>query len=267
MGILNRNSQKRHGGNAFFGDALSFAGSEAYKRLRTNIIFSFPEEIAEKKAIVIGVTSSVENEHKTTTSINLACSFAELGKRVLIIDGDMRNSYIAGLFKLEKNRGLSNCLVGEASANQLIYSGILNRPTLDIMLSGSIPPNPVELLESARMHQLMSELRNVYDYIILDLPPVLAVTDPLVAAQFTDGMLIVIAKEITRKRWLRSSIAQLKNSNAKIIGVVATGGEEGNSYQRYKKYSKYGSYGSYGYGYSGYYGKEPEKKTASAEKK
>lgn len=267
MGIFNRNKQKKRSGTVYFGDALSFAGSEAYKRLRTNIIFSFPERTNDKKAIVLGVTSSVENEHKTTTSINLACSFAELGKRVLVIDCDMRKSYVAGLFHFEKNRGLSNCLVGEASANQLIYSSILNRPTLDIMLSGSVPPNPVELLESARMEQLMEQLKDVYDYIILDLPPVLAVTDPLVAARFTDGMLIVISKDVTRKRWLKNSIAQLKNSNARIIGVVATGGEEGGSYQRYKKYSKYGSYGSYGYGYSGYYGKEPEKKKPAKEKK
>ena len=168
-------------------DGLSFAAAEAYKLLRTNVSFSFP---AETTCPVIGVTSSIRGEGKSTTSVNLAYTLAQTGKRVLLVDGDMRLPTIAQKLDMAGTPGLSNLLAGlSAERNCLRKSSYFDN--WYILPAGDIPPNPSELLGSERMHALLDRYKDVFDYILLDLPPVNIVVDALVITKWTDGVIVV----------------------------------------------------------------------------
>ena len=159
------------------GSNLSFAAAEAYKRLRTNILFSFA---GDEKCRIIGVTSSLKGEGKTTTSINLAYTLAEAGKRVLLLDADMRMSNIHKMLRIQQAPGLSNLLVGVNNTNFVQPSGI--HKNLSVITAGEVPPNPSELLNAKRMQVILELLAEKMDFIIIDLPPVDAVADALCAA-------------------------------------------------------------------------------------
>ena len=235
-------------------DNMNFAAKESYKRLRTNIIFSFPNE---GKCRVVGITSAQPGEGKTVTSINLSYSLAELGKKVLYIDADMRRSSVGRKLNIPSTPGLSNLMVDLVDLSSAIReyrtkSGI----EFDIIAGGDVPPNPAELLSSDRMKSLFEALGKVYEYIIVDLPPVCAVVDALAVSANLDGMLVVLREQHTAKNSIAYCVEQLQFSGVKILGFVLNGSYEGMS----KKYSykKYGYRYSYGYGYrkskDGYYG-------------
>ena len=199
------------------GKDLDFAMAEAYKLLRTNITFSVPDRQGGK---VIGVTSPRPQEGKSTTSLNLAYTFAEAGNKVLLIDADMRRPSISKMLNMPKAPGLSNRLTsGDANA---INIGILHE-NLSIMFSGEIPPNPSELISSDNMKNMIEEFRTVYDYVIVDLPPVTAVSDPLVMSKHIDGLAIVIRHGHSRRRDVLETMRQLKLVNAKILGFIFNG--------------------------------------------
>ncbi len=236
---------------------LSFAAAESYKLLRTNLHFTLPE----KKCRILGITSSVRGEGKSTTSVNLAFTFAQTGKRVLLIDGDMRLPSIASKLDLHGTPGLSNMLAGLNSESSCLRKSALF-DNWYILPAGDIPPNPSELLGSERMHALLDRYSDVFDYIILDLPPVNIVVDALVISKWTDGLIVVVRENYSDRRSLDSCMYQIQKLDAKMLGFVMTDANIGAS--SYKHYGKYGK--SYGYGYGYDYGysnvpKSSQKKT------
>ncbi len=223
-------------------DGLSFAASEAYKLLRTNLLFSLPD----KPCRVIGVTSSIRGEGKSTTSVNLSFTFAQTGKRVLLIDGDMRLPSVASKLEIRTAPGLSNLLAG-LNREQDCLRKSAQLDNWFILPAGDIPPNPSELLGSERMHALLERYSEIFDYIILDLPPVNIVVDALVISKWTDGLIMTVRENYTDRKALDSCMYQIKKLEAKVLGFVMTDASVGES--SYKHYGKYGKKYGYGYGY------------------
>ena len=254
-------------------DELSFAASEAYKLLRTNLLFTLPDEGCH----IIGVTSSVRGEGKSTTSVNLAYTIAQTGKRVLLVDGDMRLPTIAQKLDMAGTPGLSNLLAGlNTERSCLRKSSYFDN--WYILPAGDTPPNPSELLGSERMHALLDRYREVFDYILVDLPPVNIVVDALVISKWMDGVMIVVRENFSDRRALSSCMYQVEKLGAKMLGFIMTDANVStSSYKRYGKYGKYGKYGGKSYGYGGYesgygYGYERGRKkdktaTAASQKK
>lgn len=228
------------------GNRLSFAASEAYKLLRANLMFALTDD--ESDCHVVGVTSSVRGEGKSTTTLNLAYSIAEAGQYVLVIECDMRLPTLAKRLGLDGSKGISNLLVGTAKGSEVLQKSGLH-PNLMVLPAGDIPPNPSELLGSQRMRVTMDVLKKDFDYILLDLPPVTAVSDPLVVSSLVAGMVLVVRQDYSNKRTLAETVRQLRFVDAKILGFVMTGAGSGpgGSKKYYKKYYKQYGYG-YGYG-------------------
>lgn len=216
------------------GPGLSFEAAEAYKLLRTNLEFSFPESGNSK---VIGITSSLRGEAKSTTSVNLAYSLAETGKRVVLVEGDLRLPVLSKRMNLRKAPGLSNLLAGQNSGNEVLQnSGLLNN--LKVITAGTIPPNPAELLNSNPMKVTIDTMRDYFDYVIVDLPPIMAVSDALVVSKYLDGIVLVVRQNICDKKSLSETIRQLRFSQAKLLGFVMSGSD---SKQRKYRKKYYGS--------------------------
>ncbi len=195
---------------------LEFTATEQYKLLRTNLSFTLPDD---KKCHIIGVTSSMRGEGKSTTSINLAYVLAESGKRVMLIDGDLRIPSIAKKMHIDGTFGLTDLLRGGESIElSMFQSTLLNN--WYIMPSGPLPPNPSELLGSKRMEATLNQLSEYYDYIIIDLPPVNLVSDALAISKFISGMIVVIRTEYAEKRELEICMRNLKLSNVNVLGCV-----------------------------------------------
>jgi capsular exopolysaccharide synthesis family protein len=196
-----------------------FPVEEAYKTLRTNIQFSSLED----KIQTIVVTSSVPGEGKTTTAINLALAIAQSGHRTILVDCDLRKSKIHELFQISNEKGLSNVLIEDATFEEAIYKDnidVREVESLYILTAGVKTPNPSELLGSSKMQNLITLLKEEYEYIIIDTPPILLVTDAQVLSQYADGCLLVTASGKTQKDSVVRAKSQLLNVNAKILGVV-----------------------------------------------
>lgn len=220
------------------GSGISFAAAEAYKLLRTKVQFSFADE---RECHVIGVSSALTGEGKSLTAVNLAYSMSQLGKRVLLIDCDMRRPSIAEKLPVPKAPGLSEYLSGQTSGNNLIkLCGMEGEESaFHVIAAGRIPPNPMELLSSSRMEKTLDNLRKHYDYILLDLPPVGEVSDALAVAKLTDGMLLVVRQDYCDRIALNSAVRQFAFMDTKILGVVYNcARENGGGYRKY--YGKYG---------------------------
>lgn len=234
------------------GPGMNFAAAEAYKLLRTNLLFSFSGASGNR---IIGMTSSFRGEGKSLTAINLAYTIAEAEKTVLLIEGDMRLPTLAKRLNFHAKPGLSNLLVGLNSISTAIqrYRASVKEKevSFDVIVSGDIPPNPSELLGSERMLTLLDKLRERYDYIILDLPPVTAVTDAVIASHMVDGMLVVVRANHAVRGGLSETMRQLSLADAHVLGFVFNGSSEsdGRYYKKsyYKKdYYKKGYYRSEG---------------------
>ena len=222
------------------GGNISFAAAEAYKLLRTKLLFSFADE---KNCRIIGVSSALSGEGKSLSSVNLAYSMSQLGMRVLLIDCDMRRPTLAEKLPIQKSPGLSDFLAGQSTADHLIQlCGIKDdEQAFHAIAPGHTPPNPMELLSSARMEKMLELLREKYDYIILDLPPVGEVGDALAASKLTDGMLLIARQDLCDRIVLSTTVRQLEFVDAKILGIVLNcATEEGSSYggKYYKRYYK-----------------------------
>ena len=255
MSNRRRNLSSARAESNHFGKELNFAAAEAYKLLRTNLMFFTPGEGGH----VVGVTSSVSGEGKSTTSINLAYALAESGRRVVLVECDMRRPTIARRLNFSSTPGLSNLIIGASSPKEVLReSGIHSK--LLVVPAGDIPPNPSELLGSDRMKLAIDTLALDFDFIIVDLPPVTAVSDALVAANLVEGMIIIVRQDVCTRHALRDTMRQLNVVKNKIIGFVFTCARlEDRKYYR-KKYYKRG----YGYGYGYGYG-ERQQKEATAE--
>ena len=233
------------------GAGLPFSAQESYKLLRTKLQFSFTEEDGCR---VIGISSALSGEGKSLTAINLAYSLSELGKRVILIDADMRRPTIGKKLNIQREPGLSSCLTGQRDLGNLIQNcGIVGaEKAFRVIAAGQNPPNPVELLSSNRMDVVLETLRKHYDYIIIDLPPVTEVSDVLAVANKLDGILMVVRQNICNRLALNSTVRQLEFVNAKVLGIVFNSINDQqvgymNKYYRRYYHRNYGSYyGSYG---------------------
>ena len=223
-------------------DGLSFAAAEAYKLLRTNLMFSLPD----KPCRIIGVTSSVRGEGKSTTAVNLAYTFAQSGKRVLLIDADMRLPSVSTKLSITLKPGLSNLLAGLSEESQCLRVSKYFENWY-ILPAGDIPPNPSELLGSARMRALLDRCTEIFDLIVIDLPPIGVVTDALVIAPWTDGLIVAVRQNYTERKALNACMYQINKLGAKFLGFVMTDAAVGEG--SYKRYGKYGHSYGYGYGY------------------
>lgn len=218
------------------GEGISFAAAESYKLLRTKLQFSFADEETSR---VICVSSSLSGEGKSTSAINLAYSLSQLGKRVVLIDCDMRRPTLAEKLHIQKKPGLSNFLTGQIGLDRLIQPCGFKPDTnaFHVISAGQNPPNPIELLSSARMKKLLEGMRKVFDYVILDLPPVGEVSDALAVAGETDGVLLLVRQDRCNHVVLNETIRQFEFVDAKILGIVYNCTKDGSGKYGYRKKS------------------------------
>lgn len=216
---------------------------EAYRSLRTNVIFSLAGEGCKK----IMITSSFPGEGKTTTCVNLAITFAQTGAKVLVVDCDLRKSRIHRCFNIKRVDGLSSVLSGLKKAEDIIVHD--DESNLDILMAGHIPPNPAELLASEAMADFLEEYGEKYDYIFLDTPPVNVVTDALVLSKLVSGVLMVAWQMRSDHKVIREALERLELAGAKPIGFVLNDVVEGSSKYGYSYRDKYKYKYKYKYDY------------------
>lgn len=192
----------------------SFAVQEAYKTLRTNIRF-----LGDCKRICI--TSGMASEGKSITLLNLAITIAESGQKVLLIDADLRRPALAQLLNLPAVPGLSNYLAGYAELGETIHKNAYEN--LDVVFSGNIPPNPSELLSSAKLQELIEAVTPEYDYILVDTPPVNVVSDACIVANYLDGVLMLVRQGQSKKDAVKRAVNNLQLTGAKVLGFVLNG--------------------------------------------
>ena len=219
---------------ALMGSNISFAASEAYKLLRTKLQFTFA---GDNSCRIIGLSSALSGEGKSLTSINLAYSLSQLDKKVILIDCDMRRPTLAEKLNIRKKPGLSSHLTGQCSLEELVqYCGIPgDEQAFHVIAAGQNPPNPVELLSSEKMTATLDALRQRYDYVILDLPPVGEVTDAMAVAKVVDGMLLVVRQNYCNRIALGDAVQQFDFIGTKMLGVVFNCTSEGSGKGYYKK--------------------------------
>ncbi len=206
--------------------------AEQYRTIRTNIEFM----AVDKEIQVILITSATQSEGKSTTSSNLAVTYAQQGKKVLIIDTDMRRPTVHYTFKVANGLGLSSLLTRQAELEKAVLPTKVDN--LSILTAGPIPPNPAELLSSRSMENLMLQLREEYDVIILDAPPLLQVADSRITSKLTDGVVLVVGCTTSDRQRVLKAKEQLELAEAKILGVVLNRREltDDSAYQYYYSY-------------------------------
>jgi len=218
----------------------SFA--EAYRSTRTALQFSTSDGAPRR----LMVTSSVSGEGKSTTALALAINFAQMGKRVLLVDADMRNPSLHKALGLQNDRGLSNYLSGEGTRDSLIRTCAV--PNLKVMTAGPTPPSPVDLLMGPRLLGLLDKAEELgYEQIVMDAPPILGIADALVLGNQVQSILFVVKAGATRRSAIRDALRRLRTAGLLPLGVVLT-----------RASSEHSSY----YGYEGYYGYGNQKATA-----
>jgi len=213
---------------------MTYAAREAFKRLRTNIMMALPEEEGNH-CKVIGITSAQPSEGKSTVAVNLAYSLAELGKSVLLVDGDMRRPSLHDKLGVRLEPGLSDLLAQEdqIGAAVVAYKSSEGSTTFNMIPGGAIPANPSELLNGKRFEALMKMLSTACDYIVIDLPPVDAVVDAVNASKLTDGMIVVVRENNCPRYLLDDCVEQLQYAKANLLGFVVNGSVEGSG-KRYQ---------------------------------
>ena len=222
----------------------SAARVEAFRILRTNLQFVDVDHGIK----VIVVTSSVPGEGKTSTASNAALALQTAGRKTLLVDGDLRRPRLAELFGLEASVGLTSILMGRIGLEEAVQMHAASG--LDVLTSGTVPPNPAELLQSLSMQQLIEKVRTAYDAIVIDAPPLLPVTDAALLAIKADGALIVVRQGKTTRDQFRHSLERLTAVGARPLGVtmnmVSPRGRTGGGFGYGKAYGASG----YGYGYA-----------------
>jgi len=188
--------------------------SESYRALRTNIEFSSIDE----KLQVLMVSSAGPGEGKSTTITNLAVTFAQSEKKVVLIDADLRKPTAHHTFSISNRYGLSSIISQQCSLEEGIQ--ITDIPNLDVITSGAIPPNPAEMMGSKRMTATIEQLRQMYDIVLIDTPPLLAVTDAQIVSTKSDGVILVVDQGKVKRDIASKAVKNLESVNARILGVV-----------------------------------------------
>lgn len=231
---LKKNANRNAAGTKDYilSDKSPFSVQEAYKQLRTNVQFSTPGAGCK----CIGVTSATPGDGKSTTSINLAISLAQIGKKVLLIDCDLRLPTVSTRLRIPGTPGLSDFLVGQARIEDVVWN--VEKYGISVMPAGNIPPDSTSLLEAKQMESLFTAFRKIYDFVIVDLPPVTTVADAVILSKYMDGYLLVVRQKQTRHRMVSEMLKQLQIADAKVLGFVTTGSSvegKGGNYYYYKK--------------------------------
>ena len=220
-------------------DNSSFPVTEAIKATRTNLMFT----TAKEKCHVISFTSAHMGEGKSTVCANMALAFAEAGFKTLVIDADMRKPTLNKYFKIKSSPGLSDILGGLVKENFIYPTKYKN---LHVLPSGTIPPNPSELLTSERMSILLNELRETLDYIFIDTPPILIVTDAIALSNKVTGTVVAVRQNFSRTNLIKEAVDALNNVNGKVLGFIFNDYDiESMAYNKQYKYGKYERYGGY----------------------
>jgi capsular exopolysaccharide synthesis family protein len=227
----NRSAQRAQG-LVTVHDARS-SSAEAYRTLRTNLIFS--QAVQTLRTLV--VTSPAPSEGKTTTAANLAVSFAQQGMRVLLVDCDLRRSRIHKMFGIPREPGMSELILGQQDIDSVARETPV--PGLYILPSGILPPNPSELLGGDRMRKTLASLSEAFDLIVIDTPPLLAASDAAILATITDGVVLVVRAGVTEVEAGQQAIAQLQSVGARVVGAVLNDPDS--------KLQQYGGYYNYDY--------------------
>ena len=210
-----------------------YAAKEAYRTIRTNLMFS----LAKSGCRTILFSSSIQGEGKTTSSANVAFALAQSNKKVLLLDMDLRKPYLHRLVKKPCAPGMTNFLSGFNTLEEVLHQNLY--PNLDVICAGTISPNPAEMIASEGVVKLLNEMKECYDFIILDTPPITLVSDALTLMQYTDGIVLVSRPRYTNKNDLKKAISQVEFVGGKILGVIANGVQEEKRGYGYKKYSSY----------------------------
>jgi len=214
LGMIPAFNVKSTTGPPLLGNGMPSEFSEAFRGIRTNVLFSSAD--AGPKSLVI--TSTSPGEGKTVVSANIAMSLAIAGQRVLLIDADMRRPKAHELFGVKMEPGLSNVMVGNAKASDAVTKTLT--PNLWVLAAGKHPPNPAELLGSRRFKEFISSLETHFDWVIIDSPPVMAVTDASVLAHIATGVVFVVGAEMTSKGQAKAALEQLDGAQAKYVGGI-----------------------------------------------
>lgn len=228
-GIVKRNYK-----NKLLAEDSPFFMTESFNALRTNVIYS----AAAAKNPIFAVTSDVAAAGKTVVAANLAIALSNLGKKVLLVECDMRCPTFSKLFKIKQERGLSELLAGMADkTSDLAVS--YNDSTLDVLLCGQIPPNPSELLSGYRMSELAEEWRASYDYVVLDMPPIGEVHDAGVVANIVNGYIMTVRVNHSKINDVKTAVDRIESVNGAIFGIILNGINP-KSNKKYKYYYSYG---------------------------
>ncbi len=245
-----RNGQQieRKRGEYVIGKKSPFELTEAFRNLKATLSVSVPKK--ENGGVAIMVTSSYPEEGKTTISVNLSVMFAQSNVKVMLIDADIRKGRVAKYFGEKSADGLSDYLSGLKTLEEVTKRADVDSGAFDYISCGTRSPKPYELLESKTMTNLLEELRSKYDYIIIDTPPVLLVSDALAVAPATDGAVIVCRHKETYVSDIAHTFNSLEFIKTNVLGVIVNDYDEKvkKSYG-YGKYKKYGYYSRYGYRY------------------
>ena len=210
--------------------------SESYRGIRTSIEFSN----LDKEMKVINVTSSMQGEGKSTVIANLAVSFANLEKKVLLLEGDLRNPSVHRMFNISNINGLTDILLKDKAFAECVHCTEVKN--LHVLTCGAVPPNPSEILSSKKMKDFINELREYYDYIFIDAPPIGVVTDAGIISTYSDGCVFVVGSKQCDIEMAKIAKKRLEDVGANIIGAVLNKFEsEGNGYNYYNYYYQHES--------------------------
>ena len=223
-------------------EEMDYTTEEELKTLRTNLLFCG----VDKKVIV--VTSTMPGEGKTETSMNLAVSLAQLNKKVLLMDLDLRRSVMIRRYGIEDVKcGMSHFLSGQCELSDVICS--TNIPKMHLAIAGPVTPNPTELLSGERLQKLLASVRDIYDYIIIDTAPLGLVIDGAIVAKECDGAIVVVEAGKVKYKQIQTVKKKIEDSGCNVLGVVLNKVDRKGYGYYSKKYGKYGKYGKY-YGHS-----------------
>ncbi len=236
-----KNKAVKYVRRSLLSDESHFSIVEAYKKTRTNFLFMLGND---KK--VVAFASTIANEGKTTNCLNLAISFAKVGKRVLVIDVDMRKPQVHNYLNVPLSPGLSDVIgqfVQDAPISKTAYEN------LDVLPAGTLPPAPPELLMTKGFEKLLDTLKETYDYIFIDTPPVHLVTDLAVFAAKIDGIVFVVREKTVPASVLRKAIEGIESVGGKVLGFILNDSERSTAFSKYSYRRRYADKYGYGYGY------------------